>query len=43
MRRLASAFCFLALCDVAALQAQTPTATVSGIVKDSQGSVIQGA
>jgi hypothetical protein len=31
------------ICIVAAMQAQIPTATVSGIVKDSQGALIPGA
>ena len=43
MRRLAVVLCLFVLCNVAALLAQTPTSTVSGIVKDSEGAVVQGA
>jgi hypothetical protein len=43
MRKLAAAFCLFMLCSATAMQAQTPTSTVSGIVKDSQGAVLQGA
>ncbi|MGA3372629.1 MAG: TonB-dependent receptor [Terracidiphilus sp.] len=43
MRKLSAAFCLLMLCSASAMQAQTPTSTVSGIVKDSQGAVLQGA
>jgi hypothetical protein len=43
MRKLAPIFGLFAICIAAALQAQIPTANVSGIVKDSQGALIQGA
>ena len=43
MRKISSALCLFLLCSASAMQAQTPTATVSGIVKDSQGAVVQGA
>jgi hypothetical protein len=43
MRKFASAFCFVLLMIAASTRAQTPTATISGIVKDSQGAAIQGA
>ena len=43
MRKLASAFCLFLLMIAASMRAQTPTATISGIVKDSQGEAIQGA
>ncbi len=43
MRKLAPVFCLLMICIAAAMQAQTPMSTVSGIVKDSQGAVIQDA
>jgi len=43
MRKLAPVLCPLMICIAAVMQAQTPMSTVSGIVKDSQGAVIQGA
>jgi len=43
MRKLKSVFCLLMFCIAAGMQAQLPTATLSGIVKDSQGALIQGA
>jgi hypothetical protein len=43
MRKFASAFCLFLLMIAASMRAQTPTATISGIVKDSQGAAIQGA
>ncbi|MDR3775226.1 MAG: TonB-dependent receptor [Terracidiphilus sp.] len=43
MRKLAFALCLLTLCIATGMQAQTPTSTVSGIVKDSQGALVQGA
>jgi hypothetical protein len=43
MHKLALVFCLFMLCFAAAMQAQTPTATVSGIVKDSAGALVQGA
>jgi hypothetical protein len=42
MRKLVSVICMFLFC-FAALEGQTPTSTVSGIVKDSQGAVVQGA
>jgi hypothetical protein len=43
MRKLTLVLCLLMIGIAAAMQAQIPTATVSGIVKDSQGALIQGA
>jgi hypothetical protein len=43
MRKFASAFCFFLLMSAASMRAQTPMATISGIVKDTQGAAIQGA
>jgi hypothetical protein len=43
MRKLALAFCFSIICGALAVQAQIPTATLSGIVRDTQGSVLQKA
>jgi carboxypeptidase family protein/TonB-dependent receptor-like protein len=43
MRKLKSVFCLFMLFIAAGMQAQLPTATLSGIVKDSQGALIQGA
>jgi hypothetical protein len=43
MRKLASILCLFMLCIATAMQAQLPSATLSGIVKDSQGALIQGA
>jgi len=43
MRKLAPAFCLLMICIAVAMQAQIPMSTVSGIVKDSQGALIEGA
>jgi hypothetical protein len=43
MRKISTALCLFMLCSASAMQAQTPTATVSGIVKDSQGAVVLGA
>jgi hypothetical protein len=43
MRKLAPVLCPLMICIAAVMQAQTPMSTVSGIVNDSQGAVIQGA
>jgi hypothetical protein len=43
MRKISAALCLLMLCSASAMQAQTPTSTVSGIVKDSQGALVQGA
>ncbi len=43
MRNYASALCLFMICSATAMQAQTPTATLSGIVKDSRGAIIRGA
>ncbi len=43
MHRLSAALCLFMLCTAAAIQAQIPTSTVSGIVKDSQGAIVRGA
>jgi len=43
MRKYTLALCLPILCGITALQAQTPTATLSGIVKDTHGALIQGA
>ena len=43
MRKIAPILCLLLVCAIMMTQAQTPTATLSGIVKDSLGAVIQGA
>ena len=43
MRKIAPILCLFLVCAAMTMQAQTPTATLSGIVKDSQGAVIQGA
>jgi hypothetical protein len=43
MRKPGIVLCLLTMCIVATMQAQTPTGTVSGIVKDSRGALIQGA
>jgi hypothetical protein len=43
MRKLALILCLLTICITANVQAQVPTGTVSGIVKDSQGALVQGA
>ena len=43
MRNISAALCLLVLYSVSAMQAQTPMSTVSGIVKDSQGAVVQDA
>ena len=43
MRKLALSVFLLIACIATTMQAQIPTSTVSGIVKDSQGAVIQGA
>jgi hypothetical protein len=43
MRKLSAALYLLMLCSASAMQAQTPTSTVSGIVKDLRGAVVQGA
>lgn len=43
MRKLAPVLCFFILFVANGMQAQIPTGTLSGIVKDSQGALIQGA
>lgn len=43
MRTLASILCLCLFSIATVIQAQTPTATISGIVKDSQGALVQGA
>ena len=43
MSKMSLALCLLVLCIAAAVQAQIPTATLSGIVKDAHGALIQGA
>lgn len=43
MRKLAPVLCLFMLSVAIGMQAQIPTATFSGIVKDSQGALIQGA
>ena len=43
MRKPARVLYLLIGCIAAVMQAQTPTATLSGIVKDAQGALIQGA
>jgi hypothetical protein len=43
MRKLVKVFTVLTLCLALRIQAQIPTATLSGIVKDSQGALVQGA
>src|ERR1700691_6182382 len=43
MRKYALALCLLVLCTATAVQAQIPTATLSGIVMDAHGALIQGA
>ncbi|MGA2672163.1 MAG: carboxypeptidase-like regulatory domain-containing protein [Terracidiphilus sp.] len=43
MRKIVLLPCLFMLWIAAAMQAQNPGATVSGLVKDSQGSLIQGA
>jgi hypothetical protein len=43
MRKIVYMLCLLTLCIAMAMQAQTPASTVAGIVKDSQGALIQGA
>jgi len=43
MRRYAFALCFSMVCGAPALQAQIPTATLAGIVKDTKGALIQEA
>jgi hypothetical protein len=43
MCKLVKVFTVLTLCLAVRIQAQIPTATLSGIVKDSQGALVQGA
>jgi Carboxypeptidase regulatory-like domain/TonB dependent receptor len=43
MRTIASVLCVFLLCVAVRMQAQIPTATLSGIVKDAQGALIQDA
>ncbi|MGB7549914.1 MAG: carboxypeptidase regulatory-like domain-containing protein [Terracidiphilus sp.] len=43
MRKLAFSFCLFMISIAAVIEAQTPTSTLSGIVRDSQGALIQGA
>jgi len=43
IRRNALALCLFMICGATAAQAQTPAATLSGIVKDTRGAFIQGA
>jgi hypothetical protein len=43
MRKIVSVLSLFILLSAAGLLAQTPTATLAGIVKDAQGALIQGA
>ena len=43
MRKLIAVLCLFMFCIAVRLQGQVPTATLSGIVRDSQGALIQGA
>jgi len=43
MSKIAATLCLFMLCGVTPMHSQTPTATISGIVRDSQGALIQGA
>ncbi len=43
MRKLAPVTCLLILCFAAEMKAQIPSSTISGIVKDSEGALIEGA
>src|SRR5579863_5530786 len=43
MRKYVLALCLHIICGLTVLQAQTPTATLSGIVKDARGALMRGA
>jgi hypothetical protein len=43
MRKIAPVLCLLMICIAARIEAQIPTATLTGIVKDSQGALVQRA